>query len=452
MQRARCYLLGETAVVLELEPPITLASQKRIWRLTQRLVDMPNVVEAIPGMNNITVILRKPQTLALDAIERLQRWWEESEALEPDSRSVEIPVIYGGAGGPDLAAVARHSGLSEKQVVELHASVEYVVWFLGFQPGFPYLGNLPEPLHMPRRAEPRLQVPAGSVGIGGAQTGIYPLSTPGGWQLIGLTPLKLFDPMREPPVLLRPGDSVRFVPGLAILCGVFDALAIRELRLSDGALREGVLYEMEGRFRHQDVRSRTAKSLANQYNIDREQARRVLETTMQMYEQWQAQQPKLAHPQLEALLRWAAMLHEVGLNINHSGLHRHSAYILQHSDLPGFNQEQQMMMATLVRYHRKAIKLDDMPRFTLFKKKQYLPLIQLLRLGVLLNNQRQATTTPPTLRLTTDDSHWTLCFPHDWFSQNALVLLDLEKEQQYWEAVTGWRLNIEEESSPEIAA
>ncbi|WP_335904558.1 5-oxoprolinase subunit PxpB [Salmonella enterica] len=156
--------------------------------------------------------------LPLDAIERLQRWWEESEALEPDSRSVEIPVIYGGAGGPDLAAVARHSGLSEKQVVELHASVEYVVWFLGFQPGFPYLGNLPEPLHMPRRAEPRLQVPAGSVGIGGAQTGIYPLSTPGGWQLIGLTPLKLFDPMREPPVLLRPGDSVRFVPQKEGIC------------------------------------------------------------------------------------------------------------------------------------------------------------------------------------------------------------------------------------------
>ncbi|ECY7949212.1 5-oxoprolinase subunit PxpB, partial [Salmonella enterica subsp. enterica serovar Thompson] len=193
-------------------------SQKRIWRLTQRLVDMPNVVEAIPGMNNITVILREPQTLALDAIERLQRWWEESEALEPDSRSVEIPVIYGGAGGPDLAAVARHSGLSEKQVVELHASVEYVVWFLGFQPGFPYLGNLPESLHMPRRAEPRLQVPAGSVGIGGAQTGFYPLSTPGGWQLIGLTPLKLFDPMREPPVLLRPGDSVRFVPQKEGIC------------------------------------------------------------------------------------------------------------------------------------------------------------------------------------------------------------------------------------------
>ena len=243
-----------------------------------------------------------------------------------------------------------------------------------------------------------------------------------------------------------------FVPGLAILCGVFDALAIRELRLSDGALREGVLYEMEGRFRHQDIRSRTAQSLASQYNIDREQARRVLETTTQIYEQWLAQNAKLANPQLAALLKWAAMLHEVGLNINHSGMHRHSAYILQNSDLPGFNQEQQLMMATLVRCHRKAIKLDDLPRFTLFKKKQYLPLVQILRLGVLLNNQRQATTTPPTLRLTTDANHWTLSFPHDWFSQNALVLLDLEKEQEYWEAVTGWRLKIEEEHSPEVAA
>ena len=105
-----------------------------------------------------------------------------------------------------------------------------------------------------------------------------------------------------------------FVPGLAILCGVFDALAIKELRLSDGALREGVLYEMEGRFRHQDIRSRTAQSLANQYNIDREQAKRVLDTTVQMYEQWEEQNPKLAHPQLAALLKWAAMLHEVVLN------------------------------------------------------------------------------------------------------------------------------------------
>lgn len=240
-----------------------------------------------------------------------------------------------------------------------------------------------------------------------------------------------------------------FIPGLAILCGVFDALAIKALRLSDGALREGVLYEMEGRFRHVDIRSRTAESMANQYNIDRDQARRVLDTLTKLYEQWAAQNQKHAHPQLAALLKWAVILHEVGLNINHSGLHRHSAYILQNSDLPGFNQEQQMLIATLVRFHRKAVRLDEIPRFTLFRKKQFLPMIQLLRLGVLLNNQRQATTTPPVLKLTTEASHWTLCFPNGWFSQNALVLLDLEKEQQYWEDVSGWRLKITEEATPD---
>lgn len=218
VQRARCYMLGETAVVLELEPPVTLESQKRIWRLAQRLADHEEALDAIPGMNNITVVLRHPQEMAWDAIEQLQRWWEESEALEPPSRLMTIPVIYGGEDGPDLANVARHSGLTEKQVVELHASVEYVVWFLGFQPGFPYLGGLPARLAMPRHAEPRLRVPAGSVGIGGAQTGVYPLATPGGWQLLGRTPLALFDPLRQESVLLRSGDRVRFVPQKEGVC------------------------------------------------------------------------------------------------------------------------------------------------------------------------------------------------------------------------------------------
>ncbi|ALB66097.1 5-oxoprolinase subunit PxpB [Cronobacter dublinensis] len=212
MQRARCYLLGESAVVLELEPPVTLASQQRIWGLVQRLEAVPAVVEVIPGMNNITVMLREPGTMALDAIERLQRWWEESEAILPDARRIEIPVVYGGDGGPDLADVARHAGLSEKQVVEKHSQVDYVVYFIGFQPGFPYLGGLAPELATPRRAEPRLSVPAGSVGIGGSQTGIYPLPTPGGWQIIGHTPLALFNPQKNPPGLLAPGDTVRFVP------------------------------------------------------------------------------------------------------------------------------------------------------------------------------------------------------------------------------------------------
>lgn len=237
-----------------------------------------------------------------------------------------------------------------------------------------------------------------------------------------------------------------FVPGLAILCGVFDALAIRELRLSDGALREGVLYEMEGRFRHQDIRSRTAQSLANHYNIDSDQARRVLETTDELWQQWRDQNSRLANPQLAALLQWAALLHEVGLTINHSGMQRHSAYILQNTNLPGFNQDQQLLLATLVRYHRKAIKSDDLPRFTLFKKKQIMPLVFLLRLGTLLNNQRQATNRPERLTLTTNEGHWTLRFPAGYFSQNTLVQLDLEREQSYWEDVPGWKLTIEEEA------
>lgn len=237
-----------------------------------------------------------------------------------------------------------------------------------------------------------------------------------------------------------------FVPGLAILCGVFDALAIRELRLSDGALREGVLYEMEGRFRHQDIRSRTAQSLANHYTIDSDQARRVLETTELLYNQWLDQNSKQANLQLDALLKWAAMLHEVGLTINHSGMQRHSAYILQNTNMPGFNQDQQTLLATLVRYHRKAVKVDEMPRLTLFKRKQFLPLVFLLRLGTLLNNQRQATSKPEDLKLETDDGHWTLTFPRDYFSQNNLVQLDLEREQTYWNDITGWQLTIQEEA------
>lgn len=218
MQRARCYLLGERAVVLELEPPVSLVSQQRIWGLCQRLQQNEQIAEVIPGMNNLTLLLRDPQLKALDAIERLQRWWEESEVLLAKPRQVEIPVVYGGAGGPDLAEVARAADLTSQQVVELHSSADYVVYFIGFQPGFPYLGGLDERLHTPRRAEPRLVVPGGSVGIGGSQTGIYPLAAPGGWQLIGHTPLSLFDPQQQPPTLLRPGDSVRFVPQREGVC------------------------------------------------------------------------------------------------------------------------------------------------------------------------------------------------------------------------------------------
>ena len=123
---------------------------------------------------------------------------------------IEIPVSYGGEHGPDLQEVAQHCGLAVTEVMALHAKADYLVHAIGFAPGFPYLGGLPEKLHAPRRTTPRLSVPAGSVGIGGAQTGIYPLVTPAGWQIIGCTPLLLFRPNEAEPTLLRVGDRVKF--------------------------------------------------------------------------------------------------------------------------------------------------------------------------------------------------------------------------------------------------
>jgi len=134
------------------------------------------------------------------------------EAAGGETRTVEIPVSYGGGCGPDLESVAHHTGLTPARVVELHASASYLVYFLGFSPGFPYLGGLPVELATPRLAAPRKRVPAGSVAIGGSQTGIYPMESPGGWQIIGRTELRLFDPGADPPALLRMGDRVRFTP------------------------------------------------------------------------------------------------------------------------------------------------------------------------------------------------------------------------------------------------
>lgn len=134
------------------------------------------------------------------------------DAQPPEPRTIEIPVCYGGSHGPDLQAVAEHCGISAGELIERHSQGKYLVCFLGFSPGFPYLGGMDPALATPRLSAPRKQVPAGSVAIGGAQTGIYPTSSPGGWRLIGRTPLRLFDPRREPPALLAMGDRVRFRP------------------------------------------------------------------------------------------------------------------------------------------------------------------------------------------------------------------------------------------------
>jgi len=147
---------------------------------------------------------------------------EDQGGDRPTGDLIEIPVCYGGDFGPDLDALAVHTKLDTQEVVARHVRVEYRVAMLGFMPGFPYLLGLDEALHAPRRASPRTRVPAGSVAIGGAQTGIYPRELPGGWQLIGRTPLTLFDAARAQPALLRPGQRVRF---RAIEAGEFAVLA-----------------------------------------------------------------------------------------------------------------------------------------------------------------------------------------------------------------------------------
>ena len=128
------------------------------------------------------------------------------------SRVFEIPVCYGGEYGPDIENIAKHAGLTEEEVIEIHSSKDYLIYMLGFLPGFSYLGGLDERIHTPRLANPRIRIPAGSVGIGGSQTGIYPLDSPGGWQLLGMTPVKTYDPEREDPILFEAGNYIRFVP------------------------------------------------------------------------------------------------------------------------------------------------------------------------------------------------------------------------------------------------
>ncbi len=146
----------------------------------------------------------------------------DTASAEAARQVIEIPVCYGGELGPDLADVAQHAGFSPEEVIARHSAAEYTVYFIGFSPGFPYMGGLPESLATPRLKTPRTSVPAGSVGIGGSQTGLYPMQWSGGWRLIGRTPMRMFDPEANPPSRLQPGDLVKFMP---IARERFDALA-----------------------------------------------------------------------------------------------------------------------------------------------------------------------------------------------------------------------------------
>lgn len=211
----RCFAVGEAAACLEVLSTKPAENQTRLLELAQRLRNSAAFTDVVPGWGNVTVLADPAHHTAERLQSLLLAAWHTPSRQAPLVRKERVlRVRYGGEHGPDLSAVAALAGMSESAVVQAHSAVVYTVAFLGFQPGFAYLMGLPASLHMPRRAEPRLRVPAGSVAIGGAQTGVYPSSSPGGWQIIGRTEQALFDASAstaDAACWLQPGDRVRFV-------------------------------------------------------------------------------------------------------------------------------------------------------------------------------------------------------------------------------------------------
>lgn len=207
--------LGDSAVLVQFNQTIDLETHRMVKSFAKHLEQcpLPGMIEYIPAFASIAVIYDMMQTSFTAVRSGLLNLAASLEQQAEDSpKTVEIPVCYGGELGPDLAFVAKHNGLTEEEVIQIHSGNEYLVYMIGFAPGFPYLGGMSERIATPRRQTPRLSIHPGSVGIAGNQTGVYPIETPGGWQLIGRTPTALFRPSEHPPTLLQAGDIVRFRP------------------------------------------------------------------------------------------------------------------------------------------------------------------------------------------------------------------------------------------------
>lgn len=230
-----------------------------------------------------------------------------------------------------------------------------------------------------------------------------------------------------------------FAAGVAILNAVFHSLKISEMHFSEGALREGLLFEMEDSFKRADIRMRTTENLASKHLVDLEHAAKIKGNASEFLGQVHKQLGIKKSSELFDLLQWSALLHEVGLSISLQAFHRHSAYILRNTYMPGFNQEQQRVLAMLVRFQRKALKLHEMEEFALFKKKQVIGLIRILRLAILLNGQRNDEPLPE-LALQVNGERWILTSSDkDWLEHNKLLNADLLSEQEYW-TNAGWEL------------
>lgn len=207
--------LGDRGLLIELGTGIDPAVNRRVKRLHRVITRerLHGVVETVPAYASLLVVF-DPLQAAPEALKRqIAGLCDFDDDGPAEARAVvEIPVVYGGAAGPDLDAVAAYHNLPVEDVIGLHSGTVYRVYMIGFTPGFPYMGELPEALDTPRRDTPRTHIPKGSVAIAQRQTGIYPVVSPGGWQIIGCTPLALFDPRKETPSFLTMGDAVRFIP------------------------------------------------------------------------------------------------------------------------------------------------------------------------------------------------------------------------------------------------
>jgi KipI family sensor histidine kinase inhibitor len=212
---SRFLLMGDRGLLLEFGDEISPEVNEKVRRMALAIQaeSIEGMIETVPTYRSL-LVLYNPLILPADELKkRLIRLEEELKQTSfPDPKLTKIPVLYGGAYGPDLEGVARHHQISPEEVVRLHCSKPYFIYMIGFMPGFPYMGELPDTLITPRLKTPRLSVPAGSVAIAQKQTGIYPMESPGGWQIMGRTPIKLFDPEKDPPALLQMGDLVQFYP------------------------------------------------------------------------------------------------------------------------------------------------------------------------------------------------------------------------------------------------
>jgi inhibitor of KinA len=213
--KTQFYLMGDRGLLLEFGDEISLDVNEKVRRMALAIQGkaIEGIIGTVPTYRSLLIIYNP---LILSIGELKERLGGIEEGLQktpfPEPKLTRIPVVYGGPYGPDLDDVARYHWITPEEVVRLHCSKPYLIYMIGFMPGFPYMGELPEALATPRLKTPRLSVPAGSVAIAQRQTGIYSMESPGGWQILGRTPVRLFDPEKESPVLLQMGDLVQFYP------------------------------------------------------------------------------------------------------------------------------------------------------------------------------------------------------------------------------------------------